>query len=430
MTVLPVIRVMGGGAGAALDGINGVGGDAKGNVYFSDSVHGVVRKIDATGKISTIAGTGTKGYSGDGSPATSAQLGNPNGISVDAVGNIYIGDDYVNTVRKIDTMGKITTVAGGSVINGNSGNGGLATAAMFGRIVNVYTDQRSNLYVVDGANNTIRKVSAATGEIVGFLENPAFMDLTAVTQDTAGSLFFGDAGSREIWKATVNYTLPDSQETVQQFVVPAYTSNPSGVETSYITDDSFHRIATITPLPLGGGSMGAGGAPGAAPGGEVTSRVTVDTGVTTYAGLPLVARHYDITPSADPAGAQAMITLYFTGPDFLNYNKYVTANHLNLPALPYFPTDDISGLKIVQFHGVGTMPGTYTGATEVIMPVSAVVNVIENWWGGNLSGQRVQWIFCDERGFSAAADLNILYRDLGGRCSAGSGCGTELDDQQ
>src|SRR6202012_3893421 len=85
---------------ATLAGINGLWADALGNIYVSDSIHGVVRRIDTSGTITTIAGTGVPGYSGDGGPARSAQLGRPNGIGTDNMGNIYIGDDFINSVRK------------------------------------------------------------------------------------------------------------------------------------------------------------------------------------------------------------------------------------------------------------------------------------------------------------------------------------------
>lgn len=140
--------------------------DAAGNAYVVDGSNNRIRKIDAsTGVISTIAGTGTAGFSGDGGPATAAQLNNPGGIGIDAAGNLYLADRDNHRIRKIvAATGVIITVAG----NGSaafSGDGGPALNAALSYPLDVVADASDNLYIADRQNNRIRKVTAVTGII-------------------------------------------------------------------------------------------------------------------------------------------------------------------------------------------------------------------------------------------------------------------------
>lgn len=137
----------------------GVFADRSGNVYFADFGNYVIRKVNASGIISTIAGNGISGYNGDGGPATMAEL-HPTGVSADDAGNVYIADAFNNVIRKINTTGIITTVAGNNTI-GYTGDGGPATAAQFEDPNDVTVDNSGNLYIPDAHNNVVRKVSAA-----------------------------------------------------------------------------------------------------------------------------------------------------------------------------------------------------------------------------------------------------------------------------
>ncbi len=113
---------------AMLNGPGGVTVDISGNVYIADGLNHRIRRVSDDGVITTIAGTGTAGYSGDGGPATAAELISPTGVAIDGAGNVYIADYYSHCVRKIDTFGIITTFAGTGIL-GFSGDGGAATAA-------------------------------------------------------------------------------------------------------------------------------------------------------------------------------------------------------------------------------------------------------------------------------------------------------------
>jgi hypothetical protein len=125
----------------------GVATDAAGNVYLSDSGHGRVRKIHS-GIISTVAGNGTPGSGGDGGPATSASLFAPAGIAVDTAGNLYVADPTVGRVRKVDTSGKISTVAGTGTV-GYSGDGGPAASAQILPPIGLAVDTKGNLYIAE-----------------------------------------------------------------------------------------------------------------------------------------------------------------------------------------------------------------------------------------------------------------------------------------
>ncbi len=144
----------------------GIALDNAGNIYFSDAYNYRIRMINSLGIISTIAGTGTGGYTGDGGPATAAEIYNCYGIFVDgavyahdtAGRNVYIADG-VGAVRKINTAGIITTVAGGSIF-GFSGDGSAATAAHLDICDDIVLDENGNMYIADGNNGRIRKVDS------------------------------------------------------------------------------------------------------------------------------------------------------------------------------------------------------------------------------------------------------------------------------
>ncbi|HEV3511650.1 MAG TPA: hypothetical protein VGS05_08080 [Candidatus Sulfotelmatobacter sp.] len=161
-------------AGTGIAGFSGDGGpatsaqinsplsitrDAAGDLVFADALNNRVRKITTAGIISTIAGNGTAGYSGDGGPATSASLKTPWGVAYDAAGNLYISDRGNEVIRKVDTTGTITTFAG----NGTAafcGDGGPATSACLNAPRGLATDGSGNLYIADGLNRRVRKVNS------------------------------------------------------------------------------------------------------------------------------------------------------------------------------------------------------------------------------------------------------------------------------
>ena len=158
------MRGYGGDGGAAtaaqLFAPRGVALDGAGNLYIADTFNQRIRKVDAAGVISTVAGDGTRGYGGDGGPAVDAQLNTPYGLALDGAGNLYIADLFNHRIRKVDTAGMISTVAGDGT-RGSGGDGDPATSAQLNFPRGVAPDGAGNLYIADDLNHRIRKVDAA-----------------------------------------------------------------------------------------------------------------------------------------------------------------------------------------------------------------------------------------------------------------------------
>jgi trimeric autotransporter adhesin len=136
-----------------------------GTLYIADTGNDVIRMISTTGTISTIAGTGVAGYSGDGGAATSARLDSPYGLNADSAGDLYIADSMNNVVRMVSTAGIISTIAGNG-INGYSGDGAEATGAALSNPQSVALDSQGNVYISDRNNNRVREVNTPTGSVL------------------------------------------------------------------------------------------------------------------------------------------------------------------------------------------------------------------------------------------------------------------------
>lgn len=142
--------------------------DVSGNLYIADTMNHRVRKLTPDGVISTVAGTGDAGYSGDSAAGTSAKLQHPSGIAVDSGGNVYIADSANQVVRKLTSSGTISTVAGDNTLGaGYAGDGAAATSALLWSPVGLAVDSGGNLYIADAGNSRIRKVSSS-GTITTF----------------------------------------------------------------------------------------------------------------------------------------------------------------------------------------------------------------------------------------------------------------------
>jgi len=146
---------------AGLKSPYGVAVDTNGNIYIADEANQRIRKVSSSGVITTVAGNGTQGFSGDGGPATAASLNYPAEVVVDNMGYLYIADTLNQRIRVVNTSGVITTIVGNG-ITGSGGDGGPATSANLDDPVGVALDTAANLYIADSANYSIREVPGVT----------------------------------------------------------------------------------------------------------------------------------------------------------------------------------------------------------------------------------------------------------------------------
>ena len=166
---------------AQISGPTGIALDAQGNLYFSDLFNNRVRKIDLAGNITTVAGTGSATFNGDGIQATNASLAGPRGLAVDSLGRLFIADATHRRIRLVNTNGVISTYAGTGT-TGFSGDGGPATAAEFGFPSGVQVDSSGVVYVADQSNHRIRRISAPpVGTPPGILAQPQPVSQTTGT---------------------------------------------------------------------------------------------------------------------------------------------------------------------------------------------------------------------------------------------------------
>jgi uncharacterized protein YjiK len=203
--------VDGTGAAARFDDPHGVAVDSAGNVYVADFYNSTIRKITATGVVSTLAGTPGVSGSADGTGAA-ARFYNPTGVAVDSAGNVYVADSYNAAVRKVTAAGVVTTLAGTARMYGSAD--GTGAAARFEGPFGVAVDSADNVYIADEGNDTIRKVTAAgvvttlagTASMAGSADGTGtaarFNHPYGVAVDSAGNIYVADNGNHTIRKVT------------------------------------------------------------------------------------------------------------------------------------------------------------------------------------------------------------------------------------
>lgn len=196
--------------------------DGVGNLYIADNGNSRIRKVTPDGTITTVVGTGGLGYNGDNIPGINAELNQPFGVAVDGSGNLYIADSYNHRIRKVTPDGTITTIAGNGICQSPyascySGDGGPATSAQLSAPYAVAVDGADNLYIVDTYNQRIRKVTpdGTITTVAGIGGNGYNGDNIAapsaqlnfpldVAVDNAGNLYIADNGNGRIRKADVS----------------------------------------------------------------------------------------------------------------------------------------------------------------------------------------------------------------------------------
>lgn len=235
--------------------------DAFGNVYVADTFNNKIRKISAAGVVTTLAGSGTSGAA-DGTGAA-ASFNNPYGIAVDVSGNVYVGDTGNKKIRKVTASGMVTTLAGSGVAGSADGTG---IAASFNSPAGVSADISGNVYVADRSNNNIRKVTAdgvvttlagsgAAGTADGAGTVASFSTPFGVATDAAGNVYVGDTYNQKIRKITaggVVTTLAGSGSIGATDATGAATSfyYPSGITVDasgnvYAADSGNNKIRKI-----------------------------------------------------------------------------------------------------------------------------------------------------------------------------------------
>ena len=347
---------------ARLNGPRGVALDAAGNLYIADLGNQRIRKVDAAGGISTVAGDGTPGFGGDGGPAVAAQLSFPRDVALDAAGNLYIADLGNQRIRKVDAAGGISTVAGGRM-QGNDGDGGPATAARLGFPTGVALDGVGNLYIADEGYHRIRKVDSGTGVIT-------------TVAGTGASVYGGDGGP----------------------AVEAYLNSPQGVALDaagnlYIADRDNHRIrrVTLTPAPTTPPTTPPAAMPSISAGGVVLA-----------SGTPLVNR---ISPNAiisvfgqdfAPQGTLATIpTLNPAGRVAANLAAtcleidgervplfYVAPTQINVQ-VPHYLTPRTARLNVIRGCGTANEQRSEAASATVAAVSPAFFNFVSNPDGRN-----------------------------------------------
>ena len=249
--------------------------DAHGNLYITDWGHHRIRKVNATGIITTIAGTGTAGYTGDNGVATAAEVDAPYGIVSDDTANIYFAEAYKNVVRKIDTAGIITTFAGtGEILWSSIGDNGPADSASLDNPAGLAIDGSNNIYIADAYHSRIRKVTAATNIITtvagsgiggGFSGDngpatAAKLDAPfGIAADASGNLYIADADNSRIrrvgWPEGINKlsaplqsltVYPNPSQDLFTINVVAYTNEQAQIIIINAIGQTVKEISTFT----------------------------------------------------------------------------------------------------------------------------------------------------------------------------------------
>lgn len=235
--------------------------DGAGNIYFTDFVHNVIRKISAAGTISTYAGTSIAGYTGDGGPATAADIDGVEGIAADKNGNIYFSDYDNGVIRKINASGIISTIAGTGTL-GFSGDGGPATMAQINPgNGGIAVDDSGNVYFADAGNFRIRKIGT-TGIISTIAGNGTItfggdecmatatgMWPTGLALDASGNLFYADLINNRVCKIS-NTSLGVTKADISNHLITDIYPNPC--KGSFTISSNTDRPLNISVIDIAG----------------------------------------------------------------------------------------------------------------------------------------------------------------------------------
>ncbi len=410
-----------GGAAAAaqLNFPMGIAMDAAGNVFVADRDASVVRKISAGGIITTVAGNGTRGFSGDGGAAVSAQLNGPFGVAVDAAGNLYIADTNNQVVRQVSPNGTISTVAGTGT-PGPLGDGGAARNAWLDGPEAVAVDAEGNLYIADTFNGRIRRVGtdgtistvAGRGSIGIFggdggpAKNAALSLPTDVAVDRAGNLYIADFGNTKIRLVsngtitTVAGKYSGAPRSEGQTAVNARLEGPTGVAV-----DSSGTIYFV--------EAGIGSSTGLALGDYKVWKVTSAGVLTTFAGngIPNFSRDGTLatatqlnSPSGVAVGASGVLYISDT------QNQRVRA------ITPGSAITTLAGSGVAGFNGEIESPGI----ALLNRPLGVAADAMGNWYVADTANNRVRKVQSGGNLSTIAGNGNASYFGDAGLATKGS----------
>ena len=362
----------------------GLATDAAGNVYFADGYNHRIRKITTSGIITTIAGNGTPGFGGDGSAATAAQLDYPRAVAIDGSGNIFISDNGNFRIRKVTPTGTISTIAGTSVA-GFSGDGGPATIAQLNDPGTIAVDLSGNVIIADQLNNRIRMVTpsgtistiAGTG-VAGYMGDGSAATAAQLNQpsgvavDGSGNVYIADFMNHVIRKINTSgiITTVAGTGTAGYFgdcaaATAAQLANPSAVAADgagniYITDEINHAIRKVNTGGIISTYAGNG-----------TSGYSGDGGPATDAQLKFP---YGVAVNA---GGDV-----FIGDQLNNRVRVVTGGGGGIPPVTG-PDSVCSGAAITLADA--TTGGTWSSANTAIATVGSLTGIVTGITGGTTS---------------------------------------------